>query len=479
MDYFPLFLALHQQRSLIVGGGEVALRKARMLLAAGTQLHVIAPKVVAELAQFAAEGKIMHTARTFLADDVIGHRVVIAATNDREVNRLVFDACEQRGILVNVVDDPALCRFIVPSMVDRSPLQIAISTGGQAPVLVRLIRARIEAWLPHGYGTLARLAGNLRDAVKQKFGDDERARRRFWEVALDGPAAERALAGDEVGATQSLQTTLAAADSASLQQGAVYLVGAGPGNPDLLTFRALRLMQKADVVLYDNLVSPAILELVRRDAERIYVGKKADNHALPQEEINRLLVKLAQQGKTVLRLKGGDPFIFGRGGEEIEELAENGVSFEVVPGITSAAGASCYAGIPLTHRDYAQSVTFVTGHRRAGEIELDWPRLTNPNETIVIYMGVKQAPRICEQLIAHGRTADTPVAIVQQATTPQQKTVIGTLSTLPHLIEAAGIKPPALIIVGNVVTLAGKLGWHNPAQPPVAATVFQGQTTAE
>ncbi len=460
MDYFPLFLDLNQQEGLIVGGGEVALRKARLLLGAGASVTLIAPELVTELAQYASEGKINHVARAFAEEDIQRQRVVIAATDDEIVNRRVFDACEARGILVNVVDDPARCRFIVPAIIDRSPLQIALSTGGQAPVLARLLRARLEAILPHGYGVLARLAGQLRDAVKLRFGDDERARRRFWEQALDGVAAEQALAGDEAGALASLNASLAAASDAELTQGAVYLVGAGPGNPDLLTFRALRLMQKADVVLYDNLVSPAIVELVRRDAERIYVGKKADNHALPQEEINRLLVRLAQSGKTVVRLKGGDPFIFGRGGEEIEELAAAQIPFEVVPGITSASGASSYAGIPLTHRDYAQSVTFVTGHRRAGEIELDWPRLTNPTETVVIYMGVKQARRICEQLIAHGRIADTPAAIVQQATTPHQKTLIGTLATLPGLIEQEGVKPPALIIVGGVVTLAEKLAWR-------------------
>ncbi|WP_284209189.1 siroheme synthase CysG [Chitiniphilus shinanonensis] len=272
--------------------------------------------------------------------------------------------------------------------------------------------------------------------------------------------ARRALAGDEAGAEAELEATLASGDADALARGAVYLVGAGPGNPDLLTFRALRLMQRADVVLYDNLVSPAIVDLVRRDAERLYVGKKASNHALPQEDINKLLVRLAREGKTVLRLKGGDPFIFGRGGEEIEELAAAGIEFQVVPGITSAAGASCYAGIPLTHRDHAQSVTFVTGHRRGEEIELDWPRLTSPSETIVVYMGVAQAPRICAQLIAHGRAPDTPAAIVEKATLPDQRTLVGTLETLPGLLATSQVKPPALIIIGNVVRLAEKLGWR-------------------
>ncbi|MBM3114690.1 siroheme synthase CysG [Jeongeupia naejangsanensis] len=459
MDYFPLFLDLKHQPCLIVGGGDVALRKADLLKSAGAAITVVSPELVPTLVQWRDNGELIHRPRTFSRDDVAGMRLVIAATDDEHVNAQVHAECEARSILVNVVDTPGKCRFIVPSIVDRSPLMVAISTGGAAPVLARQLRARIEATLPHGYGVLARLAGALRDRVKARF-SDERARRRYWETALEGAAAEKALAGNEAGALAELEARLDQADDAALQRGAVYLVGAGPGNPDLLTFRALRLMQQADVVLYDNLVAPAILALVRRDAERVYVGKKSNNHALPQEEINQLLVKLAKDGKAVLRLKGGDPFIFGRGGEEIEELAANGVDFEVVPGITSASGASCYAGIPLTHRDHAQSVTFVTGHRRGDAIELDWPRLVSPSETVVIYMGVKQAPHICAQLIAHGRAADTPAAIVEKATTTEQRVVAGTLATLPALIEQQGIKPPALIIVGTVVTLHDRLGWQ-------------------
>ncbi|MBS1154826.1 MAG: cobA [Proteobacteria bacterium] len=460
MEYFPVFIDLKNQPCLVVGGGEVAQRKVGLLLAAGAKLTIVAPQLTDGLQEQVHNHRATHIARDWQAGDTAGMRLVIAATDNSQVNTAIHAECEAAGILVNVVDHPELCRFIVPSIVDRSPLMIAISSGGQAPVLARHLRARIEAWLPHGYGVLARLAGQFRDQVKARFGDRERERRRFWENALEGAAAEKALAGDERGAAEALAAELEQAQANQLQQGAVYLVGAGPGNPDLLTFRALRLMQKADVVLYDNLVSPAILNLVRRDAKRRYVGKKASDHALPQEEINKLLVKLAQEGKTVLRLKGGDPFIFGRGGEEIDELAQNGIPFEVVPGITSAAGASCYAGIPLTHRDYAQSVTFVTGHRQAGETELDWARLTSPTETLVIYMGIKEAPRICERLIAYGRAADTPAAIIEKATTPEQKTVAGTLATLPALIEQHHVKPPALIIIGNVVKLHEKLDWH-------------------
>lgn len=460
MDYFPLFLKLEQQPCLLIGAGDIAQRKATLLLAAGAQLTVIAPQNNTQFAEWAAAGQLCLQRRTYQSGDSQGFRLVIAATNDTQINQQIFTECEVQGIWVNVVDNPALCRFILPSIVDRSPLMVAVSSGGHAPVLARHLRARIEAWLPHGYGALAKLAGRWRGRVQQHFGTDQRARRRFWEQLFDGPIAEKALAGDPEGAETTLAENLAQANTATLHQGAVYLVGAGPGNPDLLTFRALRLMQKADVVLYDNLVSADVLNLVRREAERIYVGKKASNHILPQAEINQLLVRLAQEGKTVLRLKGGDPFIFGRGGEEIEELAQHGIAFEVVPGITSAAGASCYAGIPLTHRDYAQSVTFVTGHRQAGQLELDWARLTNPTETVVVYMGVKEAPHFCAQLIKAGRNAQTPAAIIENATTSKQRTVIGTLSTLPGLIVEQGIKPPALIIVGEVVRLHEKLGWR-------------------
>ncbi|KAF0813178.1 Siroheme synthase [Andreprevotia sp. IGB-42] len=458
MDYFPLFLKLQGQRCLLAGGGEIAARKARLLLQAGASMTVVAPELNAELAVWRDAGQLQHLAAHYAASQLDGQRLVIAATDDAGVNAQIFADCEARNILVNAVDSPEHCRFIVPAIVDRSPVVVAISSGGNAPVLARILKARLETLLPSGLGALASLAGKLRATVKARLAD-EAARRRFWETALDGPAAEQAMAGDITSAEAMLHTQLAQADAAA-STGAVYLVGAGPGNPDLLTFRALHLMQKSDVVLYDNLVSPQILALVRRDAERIYVGKKANNHALPQEDINRLLVRLAQEGKRVLRLKGGDPFIFGRGGEEIEELASAGIIFEVVPGITSASGASCYAGIPLTHRDYAQSVTFVTGHRRADQIELDWPRLVSPSETVVIYMGVAQAPSICAQLIAHGRAATTPVAIVERATWPDQRTLLGTLETLPGLIAQHTIKPPALIIVGEVVQLHERLAWR-------------------
>nr|WP_308419423.1 siroheme synthase CysG [Chitinibacter fontanus] len=462
MDYFPLFVNLKQQPCMIVGGGDIAVRKMRLLASAGADITVVSPVLCDEMREMVKHGKVHWRPAEFSLSHIAGQRLVIAATDHASVNQAVFAACEAAGILVNSVDDPAHSRFITPAIVDRAPLTIALSTGGGVPVLARHLRAQLEAMIPHGWGDLAKLGSDLRVLAKEKL-PDTAARREFWENVLAGPIPDQVFSGQVE--TARIALTEALEKGQQPIRGAVYLVGSGPGNPDLLTFRALRLMQQADVVVYDNLVSKEIMELVRRDAERIYVGKKASNHALPQEEINLLLVRLAQEGKKVLRLKGGDPFIFGRGGEEIAELAAAEIAFEVVPGITSAAGASCYAGIPLTHRDYAQSVTFVTGHRRATEsdadkLELDWARLVNPSETVVVYMGVAQAGYIAEQLIAHGRSADTPVAIIERATTPQQRVVIANLSNLAEQISAAQIKPPALLIIGDVVKLHEQLNWR-------------------
>ncbi|MBM2885351.1 siroheme synthase CysG [Chromobacterium amazonense] len=457
MEFFPIFLKLRQQPCLVVGGGEVALRKARLLLAAGARLQVVAPELAPELAQLASEGALTHLAARYAAEQLDGQRLVVVATDDRVVNHQVAADAEARGILVNVVDDPAASRYISPAIIDRSPLMVAVASGGSVPVLARSIRARLESLIPAGYGRLARFGASFRDAVKARFPDVD-ARRRFWETVLEGPLADAVMNGDEAAARAEMEARIAAGGADRV--GAVYLVGAGPGNPDLLTFRALRLMQQADVVLYDKLVAPELLNLVRRDAERVYVGKARANHALPQDDINQLMVMLAKQGKRVLRLKGGDPFTFGRGGEEIATLAEQGVPFEVVPGITSASGAAAYAGIPLTHRDYAQSVTFVTGHKQDGTIQLDWPALTRPQQTVVVYMGVSTAAELCQAFIAHGRGAQTPAAAVEWATTERQRTVCGTLSTLPSLMASHGIASPALIIVGEVVELADKLAWY-------------------
>lgn len=461
MDYLPLFHKLQGGRVLVVGGGEIALRKARLLADAGGVLRVVAPDVDGQLAALAREGGGEVLLRGYQAADLVGCRLVIAATDDPGLNAQVSADAQALSLPVNVVDAPALCTVIFPAIVDRSPLVIAVSSGGDAPVLARLIRAKLEAWIPSAYGELAGLAARFRHKVKSLY-PDVNQRRGFWETVFQGPIAERQLAGQGAEAERLLQAMV---DGAPVQQGGeVYLVGAGPGDPDLLTFRALRLMQQADVVLYDRLVAPAIIEMCRRDAERIYVGKRRADHAVPQDQINRLLVDLAQQGKRVLRLKGGDPFIFGRGGEEIEELAEHGIPFQVVPGITAASGCSAYGGIPLTHRDYAQSVRFVTGHLKDGTSNLPWDDLVAPAQTLVFYMGLVGLPTICAELIRHGRAASTPAALVQQGTTRNQRVFTGTLADLPELVARHEVHAPTLVIVGEVVQLREKLAWFEGSQ---------------
>ncbi|WP_028632350.1 siroheme synthase CysG [Pseudomonas parafulva] len=460
MDYLPLFHKLQGALVLVVGGGEIALRKARLLADAGAALRVVAPEVDGQLAAMAREGGGEVRVRGYQAADLAECRLVIAATDDPGLNAQVSADAQALSLPVNVVDAPALCTVIFPAIVDRSPLVIAVSSGGDAPVLARLIRAKLEAWIPAAYGELAGLAARFRHRVKSLY-PDVNQRRGFWETVFQGPIAERQLAGQGAEAERLLQAMV---DGAPVQQGGeVYLVGAGPGDPDLLTFRALRLMQQADVVLYDRLVAPAIIDMCRRDAERIYVGKRRADHAVPQDQINRLLVDLAQQGKRVLRLKGGDPFIFGRGGEEIEELAEHGIPFQVVPGITAASGCSAYGGIPLTHRDYAQSVRFVTGHLKDGTSNLPWTDLVAPGQTLVFYMGLVGLPTICAELIRHGRAASTPAALVQQGTTRNQRVFTGTLADLPDLVARHEVHAPTLVIVGEVVQLRDKLAWFEGA----------------
>lgn len=464
MDFLPIFVNIRNQPCLVVGGGEVAARKVALLRKAQAQVTVVSPELGRELSEMADKGEIRHVARNFEDADIEQPVLVIAATDQREVNEKVSALGKARGIPVNVVDNPPLCSFIMPSIVDRSPVQIAISTGGASPVLARMIRTKLEGCIPAAYGRLAALVDGFREKVKAKFSNVEE-RRTFWEAVLEGTVADRVFSGHEDEAADELQKAIDAAAAQPSFQGEVYLVGAGPGDPDLLTFRALRLMQAADVVVYDRLVSPAIRELVRRDAEMIYVGKERDKHTMQQENINQLLVRLAKEGKRVLRLKGGDPFIFGRGGEEIELLAQEGVAFQVVPGITAAAGCASYAGIPLTHRDYSQACVFVTGHLKDGSIDLNWPALAQPNQTVVFYMGLHGAPTLCKELVAHGLPADTPVALVQKGTTPEQKTIIATLDTLVETVEQHELKPPTLIIVGNVVKLKEKLDWFRPEDP--------------
>jgi uroporphyrin-III C-methyltransferase/precorrin-2 dehydrogenase/sirohydrochlorin ferrochelatase len=460
MQALPIFMNINQRLCVVIGAGEVAARKVTMLLRAQASVTVYAPEICPTLADLVEAGRIRYQQARFADQQLSGACLVIAATNDVQVNTAVSLAAQANNIPVNVVDAPALCTFTMASIVERSPIVIAISSEGNAPVLARYLRSKIETMLPAGYGRIAAIAGEFRDKVKSKYATSQ-ARRIFWEGVLQGPIVERILAGQEAAARIGLDQLLAD-DTASQQHGEVYLVGGGPGDPDLLTFRALRLMQQCDVCVYDKLVSPEVLDLVRRDAELIYVGKSRDQHTLPQEEINQLLARLALAGKRVLRLKGGDPFIFGRGGEEIETLMQQGVPFQVVPGITAANGVSSYAGIPLTHRDYAQACLFITGHLKNGVLDLDWAAMARPQQTVVIYMGLVGLEQICQQLMAHGVAPDMPAAVIQQGTTKHQRVVSANLSDLASQVAAAKMKAPCLTIIGQVVQLREKLNWFEP-----------------
>ncbi len=467
MDYLPLFFDLRQRPVLLVGGGDVALRKARLLIRAGARITLVAHHVLPELHEMLElhQGVVLiGEYHPELLDDKV---LVLAATDDDSLNERVHYDAQARNVPVNVVDNPRLCTFVFPAIVDRSPIVIGISSGGQSPVLARLLRARLETWIPGGYSRLGQLVGRFRDQVKARFGSVNE-RRIFWESVLQGQVAERVFAGRETDAEALLEAQIKAGN-ASHQTGEVYLVGAGPGDPELLTFKALRLMQQADVVLYDRLVSAEVLDLCRRDADLVYVGKQRDNHAVPQEGINQLLIDYARQGKRVVRLKGGDPFIFGRGGEELEQLKQAGIPFQVVPGITAASACSTYAGIPLTHRDYAQSVKFVTGQLKNRTTELNYAELIQPNQTIVFYMGLHTLERLCSGLIAHGKPSDTPAAIVSRGTADDQQVLVGTLASLPRLQAEARLPAPAIVIVGEVVQLQSQLSWFGRESSPASA----------
>lgn len=458
MDYLPIFIDLKQQDCLVVGGGDIAARKAALLLKAQAKVTIVAPTLSANSKAMIDDQQADWLNTVFSADLLDKQRLVIAATDDETVNEQVYAAAKQKNILVNVADRPALCDFNLASILDRSPIIVAVSSGGESPVLARNLRARLETLIPPAYSRLGQLAGRYREAVKQKFAKVSQ-RRRFWESILEGPVADHVLAGRDKLAEQTLQAQLSDTDAEALQGGEVYLVGAGPGDPDLLTFKALRLMQQADVVFYDRLVSKEILELVRREAEMVYVGKQRAWHSVRQEGINQLLLEHAKQGKKVLRLKGGDPFIFGRGGEEIDTLAAENIPFQVVPGITAASGCASYAGIPLTHRDYAQSCVFVTGQLKEGELDLNWSSLIQPRQTLVVYMGLAGLPVLSRQLIAHGMKADMPAALIQQGTTENQKVWLSTITELPALAEREQPVAPTLVIIGEVTRLHQQLSW--------------------
>jgi uroporphyrin-III C-methyltransferase/precorrin-2 dehydrogenase/sirohydrochlorin ferrochelatase len=455
VQYLPIFTKLDNKPVLVVGGGEVALRKCRAFLKARAAVTLVAPWFCDELKEHAQHNEVTLIDAYFDESHLDGKMLVIAATDRDEVNNTVFELANARNVFVNVVDDQPKCTFIFPSIVDRNPITIAISSAGTAPVLARRLREKLETLIPQHIGPLATLVGGFRDKVKQRFKHFS-DRRQFWEGVFDSSVVSKVQTGDTQGAEQQLEQML---DAKAEPEGEVYVVGAGPGDPELLTLKALQLMQQADVVVYDFLVSDEIMELVRRDADLICVGKRLGDHSVVQEDTNQMLVDLAKQGKKVCRIKGGDPFIYGRGGEEVQVLAANKVNYQIVPGITAAAGCSAYAGIPLTHRDHAQAIQFVTGHCKKDGQELDWQSLAKPNQTLAIYMGVIKSPHIQAELLQHGRKADTPVAVIENGTRKNQRVVTGQLGELADLIERNSIVSPALLIIGEVAALHSQLAW--------------------
>ena len=479
MDYLPVFLQLRSAFAVIVGGGSVGARKADLLLRAGARVTVVAPQLHADLRSRVAAGELTHLAESFVPTHLDGAALAIAATGNTDVNAAVSAAARDRGAPVNVVDDASLSTFIFPAIIDRSPVIVAVGSAGQAPVLARWVRERIESILPASLGALAHFMGERRKRVQRALGPA--ARRGFWERIVRGRSAAHLLAGDEPGAQRAFEaellisqlTTSAATGGSAL--GEVYLIGAGPGDPDLLTLRALQLLQQADVVLYDRLVPPAVLERARREARRVFVGKVhggREGHT-PQEEIHELMIRFARQGLKVARLKGGDPFIFGRGGEEVAVLARHGIPYLVVPGITAALAAAASAGIPLTQRGVAQSVTFVTGHIPE-EDALDWRTLARAGQTVVFYMGVGNLAPIVARLRAAGAPDTLPAALVERATLPEQRVLRATLAEIADLGSRAGISPPALLMVGEVVAASVEAAAAAvPAMAETAADLIQ------
>ena len=461
MKYFPFFMELSKQSILLIGGGEVAERKLDLLLKANASVTIVSPEFTSYIEELFVNKNINPVKDYYNIKYLTSasFAFVIAATNDESLNEQIAKDANDNKILVNVVDKPKICDFIFPSILERGPITVAVSTGGASPVLARMLRTKLETMIPGAYGRLAKIVSENRIPVRKKL-VNSKSNGIFWEQMLNGKFLELVLSGQDEEAIKFLNIEIDNFDEQKKGEGEVYLVGAGPGDPDLLTFRALRLMQQADVALYDRLVHPSIIDLIRRDAEKIYVGKQRDNHTVRQEEINELLVKYAKEGKRVLRLKGGDPFIFGRGGEEIDSLVDNNISFQVVPGITSASGCSAYSGIPLTHRDHAQSCIFVTGHLKKGKLDLNWEKLIQPNQTIVFYMGLVSINIICSQLIRFGLDPKTPCALVEQGTTRNQKVYTSTIDEMNNLVEKEKPSAPTIFIIGHVVTLREKLNWY-------------------
>ncbi len=469
MDHLPIFLDIRDKTVVVAGGGTLAARRVERALSAGARVEVFAEQLSGEFRPFLEDERFRYYPRLPVLDDLRGAILAYGAEENFERDRRVHDLAKAAGVLVNVADTMDLCDFITPAILDRTPLVAAIASSGASPILARIVKAELESTIPATFGELSKFLGRYRDEVAGRITDGTQ-RRRFWEDVTESAVGERVMAGDFTGAEAALREKLdafAAGDGRPV--GEVYLVGTGPGDPDLLTFRALRLMQRADVVLYDRLIGPRIMNLVRRDAERVYVGKKKNEHTMSQGDISALLVRLAQDGKRVLRLKGGDPFIFGRGGEEIEEIARHGISFQVVPGITAAAGCAAYAGIPLTHRDHAQTCIFVTGHAKDGEVDLNWQALIQPNQTVAVYMGLAMIGTLASAFIRHGMAPDMPVAVIDNGTRRRQRVVAGTIADIAEKVVAAELKGPAIIVIGTVVSLREKLAWFGTtelAAPP-------------
>ena len=449
MEYLPLFINLKDRNCLVVGGGDVATRKVELLLMASARITVVAKNISGAIEEFANLNQIKLEKREFRKEDVISHYFVVAGTNNKQVNQTIFKACEDGNILVNTVDDPELCTVIFPAIVDRSPVIVGISSGGRSPTLSRIIKYWIEQRLPHKLGSVAEFIKERRVKVQENISSIA-GKQHFWSELLNGIFLEKILRNKIDAAEDIFHQKLEAFKEREIL-GEVFLVGAGPGDPELITLKGARLLNTADIVLYDNLVDQKMLELVRRDADKVYVGKKKKFPGIRQESINKLLVEYARSGKRVVRLKGGDPLIFGRAGEELEALSRENIPFEVIPGITAASGGASYAGIPLTHRDVSQSVRFITGHRVYDHVNLDWPELAKDNQTLVIYMGLAWIKEIMEQLARNGLDSNTPAAIIDKATMPEQKVVIGTISNLAVKANSASVNGPTIIIVGNVV----------------------------
>ena len=454
---FPLFTQLAGRAVLVVGGGAIARRKVQALLPTGAKVRVGAVRLDPELAQWAAEGRLEVIAGEFEPAWLDGAWLVIAATDDPAINRAVAEAAEARRIWANVVDDAELSSVHLPARVERSPVQIAISSGGGAPMLARHLREQLETQFDESLGALAELLTHARERIRTRL-PDIAARRRFFDRVLQGPIPGLLRRGETARARRAFIAALEQRPTPI--RGSVALVGAGPGDPGLLTLRALRVLNEADVILHDRLVSTEVLALARRDAEFIEVGKRVggDHHAT-QERIHHLLVEHARQGKRVVRLKGGDPFVFGRGGEELEVVREHGIDFEVVPGITAAIACGAYAGIPLTHREHAQSVRFITAHTRDGDDAMDWAALAQEKQTLAFYMGVSGLEHIRDRLIAHGRAPTTPFAIIENGTRPGQRVVLGALADLPERARSHNVGAPALLVIGEVAALASTLHW--------------------